>query len=69
MCTIFKAESELEDLKHELENVLGKENLQRRLSVARSTKTTLSDFQSDVESIAGKCPTIVRRSLGEANLK
>ena len=54
---VIQAESELEDLKHELESVLGKENLQRRMSVARSVKTTLSDFHSDTESIDKKGKT------------
>ena len=42
-----QTESELEDLKTELEKALGKEKLQRGLSQARSTKTTLSDLMSE----------------------
>ena len=35
-----QTESELEDLKTELENALGKEKLERHISVARSTRVS-----------------------------
>jgi len=46
-----QTESELEELKQELENVLGKETVQRRISSTRSIRSTLSDFSaSEVDS-------------------
>ena len=42
-----QTESELEDLKQNLESAIGKAKLERALSLARSVKTTLSDFHSD----------------------
>ena len=42
-----QTETELEDLKTELEKALGKEKLQKSLSVARSVRTTLTDLMSN----------------------
>ena len=49
-----ETESELEDLKHNLEAAIGKAKLERALSVAKSNKSALSDFQSDNTSNRGK---------------
>lgn len=49
-----QTESELEDLKHELERTLGREKLKRQMSIAKSVKTNLSDFNTDRESDSGK---------------
>ena len=49
-----QTESELEDLKQNLESAMGKAKLERALSVARSVKTTLSDFNSEKSSNRGR---------------
>lgn len=51
-----QTESELEDLKHELERSLGKQKLLRQMSVAKSIKTNLSDFGTDNESMVSGVP-------------
>ena len=48
-----QTESELEDLKQNLEAAIGKAKLERALSVARSIKSTVSDFNSDKISYKG----------------
>ena len=49
-----QTESELEDLKQNLEAAIGKAKLERAISVARSNKSALSDFHSDITSNKGK---------------
>ena len=49
-----ETESELEDLKHNLEAAIGKAKLERAMSVAKSNKSALSDFHSDMTSNKGK---------------
>ena len=49
-----ETESELEDLKHNLEAAIGKAKLERALSVAKSNKSALSDYHSDITSNRGK---------------
>ena len=46
-----QTESELEDLKNELEKTLGKERFQKQVSIAQGIKSTLSDFTSDKGSV------------------
>ena len=46
-----QTESELEDLKQNLEAAIGKAKLERAMSVAKSNKSALSDFHSDKTSI------------------
>ena len=45
-----QTESELEDLKQNLEAAIGKAKLERAMSVAKSNKSALSDFHSDKTS-------------------
>ena len=45
-----QTESELEDLKQNLEAAIGKAKLERAMSVAKSNKSALSDFHSDKAS-------------------
>ena len=42
--------TDLEDLKQEVERTIGKEDFHRRLSVAQSTRSAVSDFGSTVAS-------------------
>ena len=54
--------SELEELKIELERTMGKERLERQMSVVRSIVTSLSDLVSDRTSVAGGSVAGRRRS-------